>query len=78
MNQLPWWSSLAIVWVATLLVIGLLWSRFTRAPELLVPGVRTRRVVPVWLALLLLIILVVAIVLTVHFGNAARWGGRAA
>jgi heme/copper-type cytochrome/quinol oxidase subunit 2 len=65
------WLSIAIVWVVTLVLGGVLWQRFTHVPAQ--PGglgtrsaTSTRRVVPLWLALILLILLVTAVWLTVR------------
>jgi hypothetical protein len=73
------WLSIAIVWLVTLVVGGMLWQRFTRVPAQ--PGglgtrsaTSTRRVVPLWLALVLLILLVAAVWLTVRW-SAPLWGG---
>jgi hypothetical protein len=76
--------SLAIVWIATLVVGSLLWQRFTRLPVQSAglasrsPGSRapatTRRVVPLWLAVVLLILLITAVWLTVRWG-APLWSG---
>jgi hypothetical protein len=74
------WVSIAIVWLVTLLVGGILWQRFTRVP--VQPGglgarrasAATRRVVPLWLALVLLILLIAAVWLTVRWG-APIWSG---
>jgi hypothetical protein len=78
------WVSIAIVWIVTLVVGGVLWQRFTRVPVQAAglasrsPGSRapamTRRVVPLWLALVLLILLVTAVWLTVRWG-ASLWSG---
>lgn len=68
------WVWIAIVWIVTLVLGGLLWQRFTRVPARLGGvGVRaattsTRRVVPLWLALVLLILFGVAVWLTVRWG----------
>ena len=64
------WMSIAIVWIVTLISGGVLWQRFTRIPaQSRPPGSRaptaTRRVVPLWLALVLLIVLITAVWLTV-------------
>lgn len=67
---------IVVVWVVAIVLGGLLWQRFTRppgAPTVTVPGqaiARPRRVVPLWLALVLLIILVVAAWLTIRWGSA--------
>ncbi|MDQ3995717.1 MAG: hypothetical protein M3303_01725 [Gemmatimonadota bacterium] len=76
MTESPW-VSIAIVWLAALILGGVLWQRFTRAPVLpggLVSRTPTRRVVPLWLALALLILLVTAVWLTVRWG-APLWNG---
>ena len=68
------WVSIAILWIVTLVLGGVLWQRFTRVP-MQVGGVglraatSTRRVVPLWLALVLLILFGIAVWLTV------RWAG---
>jgi hypothetical protein len=83
MTDSPWlW--IAIVWLVTLVLGGLLWQRFTRVPVQPAglssrlpasrPPVTTRRVVPLWLALVLLILLVAAVWLTVQWG-APLWSG---
>jgi hypothetical protein len=66
------WLSIAIVWLVTLVVSGVLWQRFTRVP--VQPGglgtrsaTSTRRVVPVWLALVLVVLFAVAIWLTLRW-----------
>jgi hypothetical protein len=75
MTESPW-VSIAIVWIVTLVVAGVLWQRFTRvlvqsvglaarSPRLDAPTT-TRRVVPLWLALVLLILLIAAVWLTVR------------
>ena len=67
------WMSIAIIWLVALVLGGLLWQRFTRVP--LSTGFSrspvsptsapaTRRVVPLWLALVLLILLIAAVWLT--------------
>jgi hypothetical protein len=72
MTESPW-VSIAIVWLVALILGGMLWQRFTRAP-VLPRGLAsrtptpTRRVVPLWLALALLILLVTAVWLTVRWG----------
>jgi hypothetical protein len=67
------WLSLAILWLVTLVVAGVLWQRFTRVPAQTGGlGTRaatsTRRVLPLWLALVLVILLGAAIWLTVRWG----------
>jgi hypothetical protein len=73
------WLSLAIVWLVTLVIGGVLWQRFTRMPVQstgLTPRATptTRRVVPLWLVLVLLILLVTAVWLTLRWG-APLWSG---
>jgi hypothetical protein len=80
------WVSIAIVWVVTLIVGGALWRRFTRVPVQSAglasrPGgsrspAANRRVLPLWLALVLLVLLITAVWLTVRWG-APLWGGPA-
>lgn len=67
------WALLAIVWLVTLIVGGVLWQRFTRVPAQ--PGglgvrsaTSTRRVLPLWLALVLLILFCIAVWLTLRWG----------
>jgi hypothetical protein len=69
------WLSIAIIWLVALVLGGLLWQRFTRVPvstgfsrSSLSPtsAPATRRVVPLWLALVLLILLIAAVWLTVR------------
>jgi hypothetical protein len=69
------WISIAIIWLVTLVLGGVLWQRFTRVPvssgfsrQSTSPtsAPATRRVVPLWLALVLLVLLVVAAWLTVR------------
>ena len=76
------WISIAIVWLVALVVGGVLWQRFTRVPaQIGGVGLRaatsTRRVVPLWLALVLLILFGVAVWLTVRWG-APLWTSGAA
>ena len=73
------WVAIAIVWLVTLVVAGVLWQRFTRVPAR--PGgvglraaTTTRRILPLWLALVLLILFGTAVWLTVRFG-APLWSG---
>jgi hypothetical protein len=77
MTQSPW-VSIAIVWLVTLVVGGVLWQRFTRVPAQSGAFTRgtppTRRVLPLWLALVLLILLIVAVWLTLRWG-APLWRG---
>lgn len=67
---------IVVVWVVAIALGGILWQRFTRppgAPTVPVPGqtvTRPRRVVPLWLALVLLILLAVAAWLTLRLGAA--------
>jgi hypothetical protein len=74
------WLSIAIVWLVVLVLGGVLWQRFTRVP-IRSTGLAsratttTRRVVPLWLALVLLILLITAVWLTVRWG-APLWSGR--
>jgi hypothetical protein len=71
------WVSIAIVWLVTLVLGGVLWQRFTRAPVLpggLASRAPPRRVVPLWLALALLILLATAVWLTVRWGS-PLWSG---
>lgn len=66
---------IVVVWIVAIVLGGILWQRFTRAPGMptvTVPGQsipRPRRVLPLWLALVLLIILVVAVWLTIRWGT---------
>jgi hypothetical protein len=67
------WVAIAIVWLVTLVVGGILWQRFTRVPARVGGvGVRaatsTRRVLPLWLALVLLLLFGIAVWLTVRWG----------
>ena len=65
---------IVVVWIVAIALGGTLWQRFTRPPGMPmvnVPGqtvARPRRVVPLWLALVLLIILAVAAWLTIRWG----------
>lgn len=66
---------IVIVWLVAILLGWLLWSRFTRAPNattVLVPpsgeSAKARRVYPVWLVLVMMLLLVLAIWMTLHFG----------
>jgi hypothetical protein len=65
---------IVVVWLVAILLGGMLWQRFTRppgSPAVSVPGqtaVRPRRVLPLWLALVLLIILAAALWLTLRLG----------
>ena len=69
------WLSIAIVWIVMLLVGGLLWQRFTRVPVQSGGFSRApatpRRVLPLWLALVLLILLIAAVWLTVRIAGSA-------
>ena len=72
MTESPW-VAIAIVWLAALAIGGTLWQRFTRVP---VPSSAysrvpptTRRVVPLWLAVVLLILLATAVWLTVRLAR---------
>jgi hypothetical protein len=63
-----------VVWVLAIVIGGVLWQRFTRAPlpTVPVPGERVttvRRVFPLWLVLVELILLVAAIWVTFSVGN---------
>ena len=66
---------IVVVWVVAIVLGGLLWQRFTLppgGPTVTIPGqatTRPRRVVPLWLALVLLIIVVVAAWLTIRWGS---------
>jgi hypothetical protein len=73
------WIAIAIVWIMTLAVGGGLWQRFTRVPvqsagltsrssSSRVPATM-RRVVPLWLALVLLVLLITAVWLTVRWAT---------
>ena len=69
MMEYPW-LPIAIVWLVALAVGGMLWQRFTRVPVQSsgfahVPP-KTRRVVPLWLAVVLLLLLAAAAWLTVR------------
>ena len=73
------WFPIALVWLVTLVLGGVLWQRFTRVPAR--PGgvgmraaTTTRRVVPLWLALVLLMLFGTAVWLTVRWG-AVLWSG---
>jgi hypothetical protein len=75
MTESPW-LSIAIVWVVVLVLGGVLWQRFTRVPVqsagLASRAPTTRRVVPLWLALVLLVLLISAVWLTVRWGVPTR------
>jgi hypothetical protein len=62
------WLPIAIVWLVVVAVGGVLWQRFTRVPVQSSGFSRipptTRRVVPLWLAVVLLLLLVTAVWLT--------------
>jgi hypothetical protein len=66
------WLSIALVWFVVLVLGAVLWQRFTRVPVqstgLASRSPTARRVVPLWLALVLLILLVTAVWLTVRWG----------
>jgi hypothetical protein len=72
MTESPW-LSIALIWLVALAIGGVLWQRFTRVP--VQPGgfartpVAARRVLPLWLALVLLILLIVAVWLTVRMAG---------
>jgi hypothetical protein len=73
------WLLIAAVWLVALVFGGLLWQRFTRVPAQVGGlGTRaatsTRRVVPLWLALVLLILFGVAVWLTLRWGSSI-WSG---
>lgn len=64
------WLPIAIVWLVVMAVGGVLWQRFTRVP-MQSSGFsrtppRTRRVVPLWLAVVLLLLLATAAWVTVR------------
>jgi hypothetical protein len=68
------WLSIAAIWLFALVLGSVLWQRFTRVPAQLGGlgtriGTSTRRVVPLWLALVLLILFGVAIWLTLRWGS---------
>ena len=72
MTESPW-LPVAIVWLVAVVIGGLLWQRFTRVPVqssglARVPPA-TRRVLPLWLAVLLLVLLCSAIWLTVQLAS---------
>ncbi len=73
MTESPW-LAIAITWIVVLALGGVLWQRFTRVP--IQPSgfsrvpTTPRRVVPLWLALVLLMLLITAVWLTV------RWASR--
>jgi hypothetical protein len=65
---------IVVVWVLAIVIGGALWQRFTKAPmpTVTVPGQRTtevRRVFPLWLVLVELILLVAGIWITFSVGN---------
>ena len=77
------WIAIALVWLVTLVLGGVLWQRFTRVPaQAGGVGVRsatsTRRVLPLWLALVLLILFCVAVWLTVRWVGPLLAGGGGA
>jgi hypothetical protein len=65
---------IVVVWIVAIVLGGILWQRFSRppgVPTVPVPGqtiAPPRRVLPLWLALVLLIILAVAAWLTIRWG----------
>ena len=67
--------AIIVVWVLVIVVGGALWQRFTKAPmapTVTVPGQRTteaRRVFPLWLVLVELMLLVAGIWVTFSVGN---------
>jgi hypothetical protein len=71
----PLWVWIAVIWLVTLVLGGVLWQRFTRVPVSTgfsrsstspASAPATRRVVPLWLAVVLLILLIAAVWLTVR------------
>lgn len=66
---------IVLVWVIAIAIGAALWQRFTKAPAaptLTVPGegaAPARRVLPLWLVVVLFILLVAAIWITFHVGN---------
>jgi hypothetical protein len=73
------WLLIAAVWLVALVLSGVLWQRFTRVPAQLGglgtgTATSTRRVIPLWLALVLLILFAVAIWLTFRWGSPI-WSG---
>jgi hypothetical protein len=69
------WISIAVIWLVALVLGGVLWQRFTRVPvssgfsrSSVSPtsAPATRRVLPLWLALVLLVLLIAAVWLTVR------------
>jgi hypothetical protein len=79
MTQSPW-LSITIIWLVTLVLGGALWQRFTRVPTQAggftsrATAAAPRRVVPLWLALVWLILLMLAVWLTLRWG-APLWRG---
>lgn len=75
---------IVVVWIVVVLIGILLFARFTRpptAPRIGVPGERAaapRRVYPLWLVLVLLILLVTALWFTLHYGTQHLGAGRSA
>jgi hypothetical protein len=67
------WLQVVIVWVVALAVSGSLWQRFTRVPVQSSGFSRApatpRRVVPLWLAVVWLILLSTAIWLTIRLAR---------
>ena len=72
MTEFPW-LSIAVVWIVTVLLGGVLWQRYTRVPVQSSGFSRgpptTRRVVPLWLAVVLVLVLGTAIWLTVRLAR---------
>jgi hypothetical protein len=68
------WLAIAIVWLIVIVLGGVLSQRFTRVPiqsaGLAPRSPTTRRVLPLWLALVLLILIVTAVWLTVRWAIA--------
>ena len=74
MTEAPW-LGITIIWLVVLLAGGLLWQRFTRVPVQSsgfsrVPTT-TRRVIPLWLVVVLLLLLSTAVWLTVRLVESA-------
>ena len=66
------WLAIAILWFVTLVIGGMLWRRFTRVPAQAGGlGTRaatsTRRVLPLWLAVVLLLLFGIAVWLTLRW-----------
>jgi hypothetical protein len=73
------WLWITALWLMTLLLAGLLWQRFTRVPSppggLRAPtGTVTRRVLPLWLVIVLIVLIGIAVWLTLRWG-APLWSG---